>query len=155
MQAPDQNNQSAKGSEVMTGRRRSHPVPCSVGPQTDRGRRSGALLPSPSHLSRSPRRAVTSRAHRCRVRSASSGPWRHWAACWAAWVASASHASAAARFAVAASVAAATTWAARASYALAVRASSAFTTRARMRPSALLALALSVAALVTSLGSEL
>ena len=49
------------------------------------------------------------------------GPWRHWSACVAAWVARASHASAAVRFAVAASVATATTWAARALCAASVR----------------------------------
>ena len=43
-------------------------------------------------------------AHRRRVRSASSAPWRHTEACLPAWVASASHASAASRLAVAASL---------------------------------------------------
>ena len=73
------------------------------------GKRPGRVLHTiESHLARpTVARAVGQRA----------APCRHWSACWAAWDARATHASAAARFAVAA----ATTWEARASSALTMR----------------------------------
>ena len=94
--------------------------------------------------------ADASRAQRCRVRSASAAPRRQSLACVAAWVASASHASAAARWSVAAVCAASTTCAARAWCAASDRAASARVMAARMASRRLAARVRSLFAAVVS-----